>query len=608
MVSGVSSPVAGDYADVDAGTGTDAKQYIWDTNDSKWVVASATDPMTAAQVKTLYESNLNTNAYTDTEKAKLGGIATAATANSSDAVLLNRANHTGTQAISTVVGLQTAIDGKEPVISTGTTSGFWRGDKTWTDFATTVRASILTGLSVATATATSAADTILVAIGKLQAQITGLSTSKLDASANAVSATKLVTARNINGVAFDGTANITVADSTKEPSIATGTTAQVWRGDKTWVALDKTYVALSNVDNTSDASKPVSTATQTALNLKQDSLGFSPVQQGGGTGQLGNKVYIGWSAVGLKVTIDSTDQGALVFAGSNSSITSLTGLTTPLSVAQGGTGTGTATGTGNLVLAASPTLTGTPLAPTATAGTNTTQVATTAFVTTAVSAAGSTPPGAVAFFAMIWAPTGYLSSDGSAISRTTYANLFNAITYAVTCNVTSGSNSITATSLNSGWFVGMPVSGPGIPAGATITAANGTTTFTLSANATVTTTGATIRICPAGVGDGSTTFNVPDMRGRGPRGWDAGAGVDINRVLGSYQADAFSSHNHGVTDPGHFHSMGVTTGTAYTAGGVFSAIAGSTNTGSKATGISIQNTGGTETVMKNIALLACIKY
>ena len=42
------------------------------------------------------------------------------------------------------------------------------------------------------------------------------------------------------------------------------------------------------------------------------------------------------------------------------------------------------TGTGNYVLAASPTLTGTPLAPTATNGTNTTQIATTAFVSTLV--------------------------------------------------------------------------------------------------------------------------------------------------------------------------------------------------------------------------------
>jgi len=45
-------------------------------------------------------------------KTKLDGIATNATANSSDATLLARANHTGTQAVSTVEGLQTALDGK----------------------------------------------------------------------------------------------------------------------------------------------------------------------------------------------------------------------------------------------------------------------------------------------------------------------------------------------------------------------------------------------------------------------------------------------------------------------------------------------------------------
>ena len=51
-----------------------------------------------------------------------------------------------------------------------------------------------------------------------------------------------------------------------------------------------------------------------------------------------------------------------------------------LPVARGGTGVTTSTGTGNVVLSASPTLTGTPVAPTAAVGTNTTQVATTAFV------------------------------------------------------------------------------------------------------------------------------------------------------------------------------------------------------------------------------------
>jgi hypothetical protein len=62
-------------------------------------------------------------------------------------------------------------DQKEPAISGGTTSQFWRGDKSWQDVASSVRASILTGLSTATSSAAAATDTILAAIGKLQAQL-----------------------------------------------------------------------------------------------------------------------------------------------------------------------------------------------------------------------------------------------------------------------------------------------------------------------------------------------------------------------------------------------------------------------------------------------------
>jgi hypothetical protein len=54
----------------------------------------------------------------------------------------------------------------------------------------------------------------------------------------------------------------------KQNNITPGTTGQYYRGDKTFQTLDKFAVGLSNVDNTSDANKPVSTATQTALNLK----------------------------------------------------------------------------------------------------------------------------------------------------------------------------------------------------------------------------------------------------------------------------------------------------------------------------------------------------
>jgi hypothetical protein len=55
-----------------------------------------------------------------------------------------------------------------------------------------------------------------------------------------------------------------------EPAIAPGTILQYWRGDKTWQILDKSAVGLTNVDNTSDINKPISTATQTALNGKAD--------------------------------------------------------------------------------------------------------------------------------------------------------------------------------------------------------------------------------------------------------------------------------------------------------------------------------------------------
>jgi hypothetical protein len=69
------------------------------------------------------------------------------------------------------------------------------------------------------------------------------------------------------------------------------------------------------------------------------------------------------------------------------------------------------TGTGSMALSASPTFTGVPVAPTATAGTNTTQIATTAFVL----ANGGLPSGAI----VLWSgsigsiPSGWLICDGT---------------------------------------------------------------------------------------------------------------------------------------------------------------------------------------------------
>ena len=68
------------------------------------------------------------------------------------------------------------------------------------------------------------------------------------------------------------TSDIQTQLNAKEATITAGTTGQYYRGDKSFQTLDKAAVGLSNVDNTSDANKPVSTATQTALDGKQATI------------------------------------------------------------------------------------------------------------------------------------------------------------------------------------------------------------------------------------------------------------------------------------------------------------------------------------------------
>jgi microcystin-dependent protein len=156
-----------------------------------------------------------------------------------------------------------------------------------------------------------------------------------------------------------------------------------------------------------------------------------------------------------------------------------------------------------------------------------------------------TPAGTIIHTAASSAPDGYLKADGSAVSRTTYADLFSAIS----------------------------------------------TTY--------------------GTGDGSSTFNLPDLRGEFVRGLDDGRGVDTDRALGSAQSDQNKQHNHSVTDPGHNHSFARASydrsitddGPDQTSSVQFN----TGTTGSATTGISIANDGGTETRPRNIALLACIK-
>jgi len=104
-----------------------------------------------------------------------------------------------------------------------------------------------------------------------------------------------------------------------------------------------------------------------------------------------------------------------------------------------------------------------------------------------------------------------------------------------------------------------------------------------------------------GSGDGSTTFNVPDLRGRSPLGSGTGTGLTARTIgqTGGEENHALTSAENGshthtatVTDPGHQHTYqrDYTQGSGpITVGWVQAAGAYSSQVDSNTTGISVTN-------------------
>lgn len=119
-----------------------------------------------------------------------------------------------------------------------------------------------------------------------------------------------------------------------------------------------------------------------------------------------------------------------------------------------------------------------------------------------------------------------------------------------------------------------------------------------------------------GTGDGSTTFNLPDLRGEFLRGWDNGRGVDAGRTIGSLQEHALGSHRHYVAAD-FFSTDGSTSATITSTDAIASRGGGGGAYDEKyalydapsveATRGLSSATGGTETRPRNVALLPCIK-
>jgi hypothetical protein len=130
-------------------------------------------------------------------------------------------------------------------------------------------------------------------------------------------------------------------------------------------------------------------------------------------------------------------------------------LTTPLSIASGGTGTNSSTGTGLVVFSTSPALTGTPTAPTAALATNTTQIATTQFVRTEIA---NMSLGSGTF-------TGTLSVLNGGTGQSTYSDgellIGNTIGNTLTKSTLTAGNGVTITNGNGSITIDVVTGGTG---------------------------------------------------------------------------------------------------------------------------------------------------
>jgi len=128
-----------------------------------------------------------------------------------------------------------------------------------------------------------------------------------------------------------------------------------------------------------------------------------------------------------------------------------------------------------------------------------------------------------------------------------------------------------------------------------------------------------------GAGNGSTTFNVPDLRGEFLRGWDHGKGTDSGRTFASSQSEMIGPHSHTASSSGSTSSDGAHTHTVSvydSAGG--SLVPQTANTGGSpavsattsssgahthtvSVSTTVNNNSGTENRVRNYAVMFCIK-
>lgn len=233
------------------------------------------------KVTVVVGKQLSTEDYTTSEKNKLAAIAAGATANAADAQLRDRSTHTGQQAISTITNLQTTLDAKLNASLVGVAGGLVPLDN----------------------------NALIPSIYLPSFVDDVLEFANLAAFPAIGESGKIYVALDTNKTYRWGGSSYTFITSGAVDSVA---------GKTGVVTLVKGDVGLGNVDNTSDANKPVSTAQAAAIALKENAIAAGSVGQYWAydkTWKTLNAAAIGLSAADISTALGYTPYNAANPAG-----------------------------------------------------------------------------------------------------------------------------------------------------------------------------------------------------------------------------------------------------------------------------------------------------